>query len=134
MREWRYKLHAFLTSALDGGEWSDPLPNLFIPGKALPVPPWIGGWVGPRAGLNTVAKRKKSLLCPYWESKLGRPAHNLITILTEQPQFLILTMKIKTRFSGKSCVLLFIYINKKLYIIMQMTLCQILLVLISVSL
>jgi len=22
MGEWRYKLHAFLTSALDGGEWS----------------------------------------------------------------------------------------------------------------
>jgi len=25
---------------------------------------WIGGWVGPRVGLNALAKRKKNLIAP----------------------------------------------------------------------
>jgi hypothetical protein len=42
-----------LTSALDGGEWSaSPL------GKEPLVTQSIGGWVGPRAGLDAVEKRK----------------------------------------------------------------------------
>jgi len=45
-------LHALLTSALDGGEWSASRPGRFNPGN-----PWTGGWVGPSAGLNTVTKR-----------------------------------------------------------------------------
>jgi len=40
------QLHAFLTSALNGGEWS-----LSHPGRLTPVvrargTDWIGGWVG----------------------------------------------------------------------------------------
>jgi hypothetical protein len=31
-------LHTFLTSALDGGEWSDSLRGRFAPGKVPPVP------------------------------------------------------------------------------------------------
>jgi len=53
MGEWR-----FLTSALDGGEWSASSPGHFIPGERTPgSTQWIGGWVGPRAGLDTVTKR-----------------------------------------------------------------------------
>jgi hypothetical protein len=42
----------FLTSALDGGEWSTSRPGRFTPGTH-----WIEGWLGPRAGLDTMEKR-----------------------------------------------------------------------------
>jgi hypothetical protein len=48
----------FLTSALDGVEWSASRPGGFTPGEIGPGTYWIGGWVGPRAGLGVVEKRK----------------------------------------------------------------------------
>jgi hypothetical protein len=48
----KVQLHAFLTSALDGSEWSASCPGCFTSSAH-----WIGGWAGPRAGLNVVAKR-----------------------------------------------------------------------------
>jgi hypothetical protein len=51
----------FLTSALDGGEWSASRLGTHC----------IGGWVGPRAGLDAVKKRK-ILYSP--ESNPGRPS------------------------------------------------------------
>jgi hypothetical protein len=48
----------FLTSALDGGEWSGSHPGRFIPGEIATGTHWMGGWVGPRAGLDAVEKRK----------------------------------------------------------------------------
>jgi hypothetical protein len=48
---------AFLTSELDGGEWLASRPGRFTPGKGAPISRCIGGWVGPRAGLDTVVKR-----------------------------------------------------------------------------
>jgi hypothetical protein len=54
-------LHAFLTSALDGGEWSVSRLDHFNRGEITPGSHCMGGWVGPRAGLNTaVAGRKIS--------------------------------------------------------------------------
>jgi hypothetical protein len=50
-------INIFLTSALVGGEWSALLPGCFIPGET-PGTHWIGGWVGLRAGLDDVEKRK----------------------------------------------------------------------------
>jgi hypothetical protein len=47
-----------LTSALDGGEWSDPRPGLFTPRERAPGTHWIGGLVGPRAVLDAVVKTK----------------------------------------------------------------------------
>jgi hypothetical protein len=41
---------------------------------------WIGGWMGPRAGLDTVAKRK--IPSPCRESNPDRPAHRLVAIST----------------------------------------------------
>jgi hypothetical protein len=35
---------------------------------------WIAGWVGPRAGLDAVVKRKKFHYCPCWELEPSRPA------------------------------------------------------------
>jgi hypothetical protein len=48
----------FLTSALDGGEWSASRPGRFTPRERAPGTAWIGGWVGPRAVLYAVVKRK----------------------------------------------------------------------------
>jgi hypothetical protein len=45
-------LHAFLTLALDGGEWSASRPGLFAPRERAPVSHRIGGWMGSRAGLD----------------------------------------------------------------------------------
>jgi hypothetical protein len=42
----------YLTSALDGGEWSAPHPGCFTPRERAPGTHWIGSWVGPRAGLD----------------------------------------------------------------------------------
>jgi hypothetical protein len=52
------QLHAFLTSALDGAEWSASRPGRFTLRELGPGTHWIGGWVGPRAGLDVVVKRK----------------------------------------------------------------------------
>jgi hypothetical protein len=47
-----------LTSALDGGEWSASRPDSFNPREWIPDTHWIGGWMSPRAGLDTVVKKK----------------------------------------------------------------------------
>jgi len=41
-----------LTSALDGGEWSDSRPGRFTRREKAPGIHWIGGWVGPRADVD----------------------------------------------------------------------------------
>jgi hypothetical protein len=52
-----------LTLSLDGGEWSALRPGCFIPKEKAPGTHWIGGWVGPRAVLDAVVKRKIPSLC-----------------------------------------------------------------------
>jgi hypothetical protein len=44
----------FLTSALYVGEWSCTRPSRFTPGERAPGTHWIGGWVGPRAGMDAL--------------------------------------------------------------------------------
>jgi hypothetical protein len=46
------EVHA-LTSALGGGEWSASRPGRFTPAVSYSDIHWIGGWAGPRAGLDT---------------------------------------------------------------------------------
>jgi len=48
-----------LTSALDVGELSDSRPGHFTPRERELGTHWIGGWVGPRVGLDMVAKREE---------------------------------------------------------------------------
>jgi hypothetical protein len=43
---------------LDGVEWSASRPGRFTPRERAPVTHWIGGWVGPRAVLDAVVKRR----------------------------------------------------------------------------
>jgi hypothetical protein len=52
------KLHAFLTSTLDGVEWSASRPGRFISRERDHGTHWIGGWVGPRTLLDVAVNRK----------------------------------------------------------------------------
>jgi hypothetical protein len=56
--EWTYSSTHSLTSALDGGEWSASRSGRFTLRERAPGTHWIGGWVGPRAVLDAVVKRK----------------------------------------------------------------------------
>jgi hypothetical protein len=49
-----------LISALDGGEWWASHTVRFTPRERAPDTRWIGGWVGSRAGLDAVVKKKNS--------------------------------------------------------------------------
>jgi hypothetical protein len=64
----------FLTSTLGGGEWSVSLPSRFTTRGKPPGTRSIGGWMGPRAGLDTVEYGKIS--CPRRESKPVGPARS----------------------------------------------------------
>jgi hypothetical protein len=66
LREWRYSSTHSLTSVLDGGEWSASHLGRFTPRERAPGTHWIGDWVGLRAGLDAVVKRK--ILSPCWNS------------------------------------------------------------------
>jgi hypothetical protein len=52
------EIHIFLTSALDGGEWSASRPCRFTSRKGAFDTQWIGGWVDSRASLDDVEKNK----------------------------------------------------------------------------
>jgi hypothetical protein len=52
MEEWRYRS----TSAIVGGEWSASRP-----GHITPCTQWVGGWVGPKAGLDAAEEREANL-------------------------------------------------------------------------
>jgi hypothetical protein len=67
--EWRYSSTIF---DLDGGEWSASYPSHFTHGERVPDTHWIGGWVGPRAGLDIVEKRKIVPL-PVFEPRPFQP-------------------------------------------------------------
>jgi hypothetical protein len=44
----------FFTVALSGGEWPPSHPGCFTPGERAHSTHLIGGWVGPRADMDTV--------------------------------------------------------------------------------
>jgi hypothetical protein len=70
--EKRYSSYSFTTSALDGIEWPASRPGRALaPGKGPPGTHCTGGWVGPRADLNTDATVK--ILCVCRGSNLDRP-------------------------------------------------------------
>jgi hypothetical protein len=62
--------HTFLTSALDGGEWSASRPGRFTPRERALGTHWMGGWVGPRAVLDMV---KRKIPSPRQESNPRTP-------------------------------------------------------------
>jgi hypothetical protein len=78
MGEARGQLHAFLTSAQDGEEWSASLAGSLAPRERAPGTHWIGGWVGLRARLDAVVKRK--IPSSYRESNPGHSTRSLVTV------------------------------------------------------
>jgi hypothetical protein len=69
--ERRYSSYSFLTSALDGGDGQRHAPAALYPGERTPGTHWTGGWVGPRAGLDTEARGR--IRCPCRGSNPYRP-------------------------------------------------------------
>jgi hypothetical protein len=63
-----------LTSVLGGGEWSASRPCRFTTGQRAPDTHCRGGWLGPRAGLDEVEKRKLLTLQGLELRPLSRPA------------------------------------------------------------
>jgi hypothetical protein len=70
-------LYAFLTSVLEGGEWSASRPGSFSSGERAPSTHWTGGWMD-LSHLDAVARP---------ESNPGCPARNLVIVLTELSRF-----------------------------------------------
>jgi hypothetical protein len=73
----RYSSYSFTISALDGGELSASRPGRALRPKERPGTNWTGGWVGPRAGLDTEARGK--ILLPLRKiepQSSGRPVRS----------------------------------------------------------
>jgi hypothetical protein len=51
-------------------------PIALPPGERAPGTHWVGGWVGPRAGLDNVEKRKLLTLPRLEHQPLSCPAHS----------------------------------------------------------
>jgi hypothetical protein len=81
MRAYGRRAPPFLTSTLDGDEWPASRPCRLTPGARAPSTHWIGDWVGPRASLDSMKKRKISCSCQ--RLKPGHPACILAAIPTE---------------------------------------------------
>jgi hypothetical protein len=64
-------LHSFFYLGAVGGEWSVSRPDRLTSRERDPGTHWIGGWVGPRAVLDAVVKRK--LPSPHRESNPRTP-------------------------------------------------------------
>jgi len=55
-------LQAFLTSVLDGGEWSHSHPDILTHAVRAPNIHGAGDWVGIRVSLDAVTKRNKPII------------------------------------------------------------------------
>jgi hypothetical protein len=71
-------VHSFLTSALDGCEWSVPCLGHFIPGETAVGTHWIGSWVG---GLRRWSAR--GVYAPVRNQTLFVHLSSPVTVLTE---------------------------------------------------
>jgi hypothetical protein len=67
------QLHAFLISALDGGEWSTSGPGPFISRERDSDTHWIGSWVGSRADVGAVVKKKIPSPCRDLNPRSSNP-------------------------------------------------------------
>jgi hypothetical protein len=72
------------TSALEGGGWSASRTSRLTPGKRTPGTHWVGGWVGPRAGLDTVSDTRTPI-----PARNRTPIVQPVAIPTELPLIVI---------------------------------------------
>jgi hypothetical protein len=91
--ERRYSFYSFSTSTLDGGERSASRPGrAFGSGERTPGTHCTGGWVGPRAGLDTEATGKILSRLPGIEAlSPGRPARSQTLYWLSYPAHIIIT-------------------------------------------
>jgi hypothetical protein len=67
--------YSFLTSALEGGEWSTSCPSRALPpGERAPGTHCIAGWVSTSTGLDAEVRGK--ILCLCWGLNPGCPVHS----------------------------------------------------------
>jgi hypothetical protein len=66
--------------------WSASQPGRFIPREKAPRTRWIGGWVGLRSGLDTVAEKK---FCTYRELNPAHTVRSSVIVLTELARLLV---------------------------------------------
>jgi hypothetical protein len=64
------QVHAFLTSALDGGEWSTSRPRRFTPRERAPGTHGIAGWVGSRRQSERCGEENNSQPLPGLEPSI----------------------------------------------------------------
>jgi hypothetical protein len=69
-------IHVFLTSAPVAGEWSTSHHGPFTPEEVASGTHWIGGWVGPKTGLDDMERRKILPLLRFELRPLSRPARS----------------------------------------------------------
>jgi hypothetical protein len=74
------QLHAFMTSALDGGEWSASRPSRFTRRERAPFTHQIEGLVGSRVGLDAVVKREIPNPCLDSNPRSSRPYPSAIPL------------------------------------------------------
>jgi hypothetical protein len=70
------EIQVFLSLELVGDERSASRPGRFTLGEKAPGTHWIGGWVGPRTGLDDERKRKFLTLPGPEHRPLCRPARS----------------------------------------------------------
>jgi hypothetical protein len=99
-----YSSYTFTTSALGRGEWSASRPGRdFTLGERTPGTHCTGGWVGPRAGLDTEARGK--ILCPYRGSNPGWPfVQPVVRHYTAWANPTRQRMRIRTKNTSLQCV------------------------------
>jgi hypothetical protein len=120
-----------LTSALAGGKWSASRLGRFTPAERAPGTHWIGGWVGPRAGLDNVVKRKFVQPEASRYTDYATPAHDervvtvfntiyLLATIKAKNETVIITVVIKTEILQNNLVSDFFHIHTHNFIISKL--------------
>jgi hypothetical protein len=86
------QIHVLLISALAGGVLSASCPGRFTPGERAAGTLWIGGWVGPRTGMDAVEKRKFFPVSGLELQPLYRPARSQSLYRLSYPGYLYLSI------------------------------------------
>lgn len=66
-------LLSFISSVLDGSEWSSECPSCHILREIVTGTPWIGGWTCTSAAVNILEKRNISCLCKVSNAASSSP-------------------------------------------------------------
>jgi hypothetical protein len=96
----------FLDLGTSCNKWSALHPDRFTPGERAPVTHWIGGWVGPRTGLDDLEKRKFLTLPGLEPLTLGRPARSQSLYRLRYPCSLLITsINLKSKVKSSMCLI-----------------------------